>query len=428
MTKFYNLLLKMRPYLILWLVVNLVVLNRVHSQVSLEECQLKARNNFPLINQFELIENSRDFTISNANKAFLPQFDITVIAGVIDGFPSFTPPGSTESSSPEFQLISVMQLNQAIWDGGITKASKGITEASSEIEKADIEVSLYKLEDRINNLFFGILLIDEQQRQLDILKSTLQRNLIRVETAVSNGTAFKSDMDELKVEIINADQRITELNFNRAAYINVLAAMIGEPIDETQSFTLPVMDLSVQAMDINRPELTVFQNQEGLIAARDKVNKAILYPKVGLMGFGTFIQPGIEFGTSTVNRILVGGLSVNWNLGALYRNSNNNELSQINLQKINLQRETFLFNTNLELTQFERELAKYNILIEQDKALLVLKTSIKNAYEIKYENGVSTMSAMLDRVNDESMARQNLAVHEIQFLMKSYQYKTKSGN
>jgi outer membrane protein TolC len=418
----------MRPYLILWLVVNLVVLNKVHSQVSLEECQLKARNNFPLIKQFELIEKSRDFTISNANKAFLPQFDITVIAGIVNGFPTITPPGSPESSSTDFQLISVMQLNQAIWDGGITKASKGITEATSEIEKSDLEVSLYKLEDRVNNLFFGILLIDEQQRQLDILKSTLQRNLVRIETAVSNGTAFKSDIDELKVELINADQRITELNFNRAAYVNVLAAMIGEPIDETQTFTQPVMDMSVQPMGNNRPELMMFQNQEGLITARDKINKAMLYPKVGLMGFGTFIQPGVEFGTSTVKRILVAGLSVNWSLGALYKNSNNNELSQINLQKISLQRETFLFNTNLELTQLERELAKYNTLIEQDKELLALKTSIKSAYEIKYENGVSTMSAMLDRVNDESMARQNLAVHEIQFLMKSYQYKNKSGN
>ncbi len=398
-----------------------------YGQITLEECHNKARENFPLIKQYELIEQSKEYSLSNAQKAFLPQLDVTIIGGIIEGMPSFSPPG-TESSSTNFNMISILQLNQVLWDGGITKARKGIIEASAKIEQADLEVSLYSLQERVNNLFFGILLIEEQMQQLEILKSTLNRNIKRVEIAVENGTAFKSDIDEIRVEVINADQRMEELRFNRSAYVNVLAAMIGKPIEGEMKFVRPEVNDSYKSMDINRPELTMFQQQEYLIEAQNRINKAMLYPKVGFMGFGTFIQPGVDFGASELTNILVAGLSVNWSLGGVYKNSNNKKLNELQVQKVNVQRETFLFNTNLGLTQTEMELEKYLALIDQDKELVALKSSIRHAYDVKYENGVSTMSALLDRTNDESVAKQKQIVHEIQYLMKAYQYLNKSGN
>ena len=399
-----------------------------HGQIILEDCQTKARENFPLIKQYELIERSKEYTLSNASKSYLPQLDVTLIGGVISGLPSFSPPGSESSSSVDLNMITVLQLNQVIWDGGITKAKKGIIEASTEMEKADVEVSLYALEDRVNNLFFGVLLIDEQLQQMEILKSTLQRNMKRVDIAVENGTAFKSDIDEIQVEVINVDQKIEELSSNRNAYLSVLSAMIGQSIEENAVLTRPVADDADLTLENNRPELRLFQNQENIIEAQSEIDKSMLYPKIGILGFGTFIQPGADFGTSKLNNIFVGGLSLNWSLGGLYKNGNNKKITEINLQKVQVQRETFLFNTNLELTQTQLELEKYKTLIDQDKELLTLKNRIKNAYDVKYENGISTMSELLDRTNEESIARQNLIVHEIQYLMKAYQYKNKSGN
>lgn len=418
----------MRIILSSFLIVIFLMSSTVHGQIALEDCHTKARENFPLIKQYELIERSKEYTLSNANKAYLPQLDITIIGGVISGLPSFSPPGGESSSSVDFNMINVIQLNQVIWDGGITKAKKGIIEANAEMEKADLEVSLFSLEERVNNLFFGVLLIDEQISQLEILKSTLLRNRKRVEIAVENGTAYNSDIDEIQVEVINADQKMEELNSNRRAYINVLAAMIGTPISPTERLSRPVAEESFLSLDNNRPELQLFQHKEFLIESQSKIEKSMLYPKVGLLGFGTFIQPGADFGTSKLNNIFVGGLSLNWSLGGLYKNGNNKKLTEINMQKVQVQRETFLFNNNLELAQTKLELEKYKALLEQDREILVLKTRIKNAYEVKYENGISTMTDLLNRTNDESAAMQNLIVHEIQYLMKAYEYKNKTGN
>lgn len=398
------------------------------AQLNLDSCQVKAYRNYPLIQQFGLIEQSKELTLSNANKAWLPQLDITLIGGAIHGMPSFAPPGTESSSSWNKELITIGQLNQMIWDGGMTRASKGIIEANSEIERADLEVNLYQLRDRVNNLYFGVLLIEEQMAQLDLLKETLVLNQKRIENAIENGTAFKSDADEIKVEIINAEQKKTELEYNKQAYIAVLSAMIGEKIPEDEIFTRPAFSGSVDNLTNNRPELVKFNQQRSLVESQAKLNKAMLIPKFGVMGYGLFLTPGVEFGASTLDNLFVAGLSVSWQLGPMYKNGNNKKLTEVSLQRIQNQEDVFLFNTNLELSQTDKEMEKYRKLLEQDRELLALKTSIKESYTVKYDNGVATMSDVLQRINDENAAKQTLILHEIQYLMKAYQYLNKTGN
>lgn len=400
----------------------------LRAQLNLDSCQLKALRNYPLIQQFGLIEQSKELTLSNANKTWLPQFDINLIGGAIYGMPSFAPPGTESSSSWNKELITIGQVNQVIWDGGMTKASKGIIEANSEIERADMEVNLYQLRDRVNNLYFGVLLIDEQIKQLDLLKETLILNQKRIQNAIENGTAFKSDADELKVEIINIEQKKTELSYNRQAYVAVLSVMIGEEIPEDETFTRPVFSGSVEGLSINCPELIKFNQQRLLVESQAKLNKAMLIPKFGVMGFGVFLTPDVEFGTSTLNNIFVAGLSLSWQLSPLYKNGNNKKLTEISLQRIQNQEETFLFNTKLELSRTDIELEKYRKLLKQDMEILDLKTSIKEAYTVKYDNGIATMSDVIQRINDENATKQTLITHEIQYLMKAYQYLNKTGN
>ena len=402
-----------------------------HSQaqtLTIQACQDSALKNYPLIRQFDLIEKSKELTLSNANKNYLPQLDITLIGGIIEGMPSFSLPGAESSSSTEVNLISMVQLNQVLWDGGMTKASKGIIEAGTEIEKADLEVNLYQLKERINNLYFGVLLIDEQIAQLDLLQETLILNQKRIQNAIKNGTAYKSDEDELKVELINTAQKKAELEYNKYAYIRVLSTMIGEEIKTDAIFTRPEFSTSLNELSVNRPEMMKFNSQRSLIESQAKLNKATLIPKFGLMGFGVFITPGVDFGTSELTSIFVGGLSLSWQLGPLYKNANKKKLTEISLQRIQNQEETFLFNTGLELQQTNMELEKYRKLLEHDRQLLALKSSIKEAYMVKYENGIATMTDVLQRINDESVAKQTMIMHEIQYLMKAYQYLNKSGN
>ena len=399
-----------------------------YGQLGIDSCQAKARRNYPLIQQFSLIDQTTEFTVSNANKAFLPQLSFNIIGGVVDGFPSIEAPGATENSSSSMQLISVVQLNQAIWDGGITKANKEMIKANAEKDKAGVEVALYQIRDRVDNLFFGILLIDAQIEQQRIYFTTLERNAQRIEIAVENGTAYKSDLDEIKVGLLNAEERMLELDYNKQAYVEVLAAMIGEPVPKATKFKRPEKTFIDLSNGINRPELSMFTNQKAMIDAQAGLNRSSMYPRIGLLGFGTFLSPGINFGASDINRILVAGLSVSWDIAGLYRNGNNKKLEELGLMKIENQEETFLFNTNLQISQTQMELQKYNQLIEKSGEVLEIKSRIKKAYEVKYENGISTLTELMDKTNEENLANQKLILQEIQYLQKMYQYKYTSGN
>ena len=165
-----------------------------------------------------------------------------------------------------------------------------------------------------------------------------------------------------------------------------------------------------------------------MVESKSKMDRSRVFPKVGLMGFGTFIEPGIAFGNDEMNRLLVAGLSVSWELGSLYRRSNDKRIGKINLEKINVEKETFLLSTNLELTQMKNEIDRLKKLIESDLEIIQLKSEIKSAYQLKYENGICTITELLNKTNEESAAKQLNVVHEIQYMMAIYQYKTTTGN
>jgi outer membrane protein TolC len=396
--------------------------------LTIDSCYEKAKRNYPLIKQYDLIDKSTEYTISNAGKAYLPQFSVTGIAGyVIKGLPSLAP-SAAETSEDKFQFIGIGQLNQTIWDGGATHSQKEIIKASAEVDKAEIDIALHNIYERVNQLFFGILLMDEQLQLQNILAENLKRNLSAVKLSNENGVAYSSDVDEVKVELLKVEQRVAEIQFAREGYINMLSMMMGEPVSATTKLEKPIVESDFDDFKIIRPELSLYQFQRNQVEAQHALTRVSYMPKIGLLGAGIMVQPGFAFGAEKINSLAIAGLSLSWNTDGLYKSSNNRELSKISLDRINNQQETFLFNTKLQLTQQRSDIEKQRTIIEKDQQIVVLKSSIKNAYEQKYQNGMCTMNDLLSATNGETEARSNQVLHETQLLLSVYAYKTTSGN
>jgi len=394
--------------------------------LQLQQCHERARANYPLVKQYDLIEKTTEFTISNASKAYLPQFSLTAIGGyIIKGLPSLTPGAE---SKDKVQFIGIGQLNQTIWDGGATRAQKEITKASAEVDKANVDVALHSVAERVNQLFFSILLLDEQRNQLNLLNENLERNKKAVKLSSENGLAFTMDVDEVNVELLKLEQRKAEVMYARKGYALMLALMIGiEPDDNLQLEKPPTIAYQSTA-SINRPELLLYQYQRKQVEAHDKMIKVGNMPKVGLLGAGVMIQPGMAFGPETLNSLAIAGLSVSWKTQQLYTSSNNRELSKINIEKIENQQQTFLFNTNLQLAQQGSDIEKQQHILDKDNEIVKLRSEIKKGYELKYQNGLCSMNDLIAATNNESDALISRAIHETQLLMSIYTYTTTSGN
>ncbi len=394
--------------------------------LPIDSCYVFALRNYPLIKQYELIEKTKEYTLSNAGKANLPQVSVTAIEGYIFGeLPKF---GPTEKSSSNLQFIGIGQINQTIWDGGATKTQKKIIEAQSQTDKANIEVTLNDLKSRVNQLYFGILLIDEQLKQLEIQDTIMNNSVDRIKQLNDNGLAYKTDLDEVRVEQIKLNQQRTEFKYTRNGYVMMLSLLIGAKISEQTVLQKPLLSTHLTDMQIIRPELSLYKSQRNLINAQSDMQHVSLMPKVGLIGAAVLIEPGLNLGNSKLSGLGVAGLSASWNISGLYKNSNEKELTKLSLNKINVQEETFLFNTRLQMTQTSANIEKQEAVLSEDEEIVSLRKNIREGYQLKYDTGTSPLFDFLNATEKETEARAQKALHEMQLLMTLYDYKTISGN
>lgn len=416
-------------------IINLLMLLALSStsfaQLTIEHCQEKAKANYPLIKQYDLIAQSAEYTISNANKAYLPQLSLNGIgAYIIKGFPAVSLPGMPAAEEEKLKFIGIAQLNQTIWDGGATRTQKNVTTANAEVEKASVDVSMHAIEERVNQLFFGVLVIDEQLKQLTIVNENLTRNLNRLQLSKDNGLAYQTDVDELKAEVLNLDQRKIDFTYTRKGYLEMLSYLMGEPLSDIVQLQKPILENqeTILTQENNRPELKLYSTQRALVEQKSSFNKVANMPKIGLMGAGILVSPEATFGASQISSLALAGLSVSWNTGGIYKTSNNKQLDKIQMDRIANQQETFLFTSNIQLKQVASEIEKQKAIINKDAEIVSLKTNIRKSYQLKYDNGMSSMNDLITAINKESEALGNEALHQVQLLMSVYNYKTINGN
>lgn len=397
--------------------------------ITLEQCITLARANYPLIKQHELLSKSEEYNLSNANKGYMPQVIVTGIGGyILQGLPSLALPGQPASEPEKTQAIALVQLNQTIWDGGATKSMREITKASTEVEKAQVDVQLYQVQDRVIQIYFGLLLVDEQLRILDISEKNLKLNRDKLRLSNENGLGYRVEVDEVEAELLKIDQRRIDYTYTRAAYLDMLSHFVGKPLPSGVMLVRPSVDDAVLTGVNNRPEMIWYNSRTRLADTQAAMDKVSLMPKVGLLGAGVFISPGMSFATSTITNLALVGLSVSWNTNGLYRNSNNKQLHQLQRTRVETEQKTFEFNQSLELKQYGADVARQKAILRNDDKIVELKKRIQESQQLKFDNGLCSAADLISAINNEQDARSSQRLHEIQLLKSLYAYKITLGN
>ena len=397
------------------------------AQYTIDALQEKARQNYPQIKQFDLIQKSADFNLSNASSAYLPQVTLSGRATLqSDAINIHQGPINLSQSKDQYQVVA--EVNQVLWDGGVIAARKQSVKNNAELEKQKLEVDLYTLRDRVNQLFFGILMLHEQQIQADILQQELQTNLDKIKACLKNGVANQSDVDALSVELLNLDQRRTELKSAETSYRGMLSALTGEKMEANALFIKPLNALPDDKITIKRPELGLFDAQLHLLDNQTQLEQTAIMPKFGLFLQGGYGRPGLNMLATGFSPFYIGGVRFSWNISSFYTRRSNLDNIQLNKEMVNVSKETFLFNNNLKINQQNTEVEKMRELLRTDDDIIQLRTNIKNACSAKVDNGVSTVTDLLREINAESIARQQKAQHEIQLLLQIQNLKYSTNN
>lgn len=393
------------------------------AQLTLEACYRAARENYPLVRQFDLIERTKDFTVENATKSYFPQLSFSGKASYqsdVTKMPFSIPGVEFGLDKDQYQLV--LELNQTIWDGGAVRNRKEEARAKSEVQKGQLEVNLYALDDRVNQLFFGMLLIDAQLAQNALLQAQLARNHGQVSACMQQGVANQADLDAVAVEQLNARQTEGELRVNRKAYAEVLGLLTGRKGIDAERLVKP--SATVEPLEENRrPELSLYESQRRQLSVQEKGLTARYMPKLGVFAQGAYGDPGLNMLKGGFEPYYIAGLRLSWNISDLYTRKNDKRLLAASRDDIDVQEAVFRLNNRMEVAQHWRTVEKIDTLMKNDDELIRLRTNIRKSAEAKVANGTLTVTEMLREVTAEDQAKQAKALHEIQRLQALYDIK-----
>ena len=403
-------------------------IGNANAQLTIEDCQTKAKANYPLIKQYDLIKQSESYNLSNANKGYLPQFSLSGKATYQSDVTKLpiTLPGLTIPTLSKDQYQIVAEADQVVWDGGNIKSQKTVTKASSAVDMQQNEVNLYALHDRVNQLFFGILSLNEQLKQNEILQNDLQTNYDKISAYIKNGVGNAANLDDVKAEQLKTKQQRAEIMAMQQAYCDMLAVFINQSVKNPEMLVKP--EQSIVSETNNRPELKLFEAQNNLYSSQISTIKAANMPHINLFIQGGYGKPGLNMLNDNFAAFYVGGIRLAWNFGSFYTQKNNLRKIELNQRGVTVQRETFLFNSQLQELQQKNEIDKLSKIINDDDEIIRLRTNIKNASQAKVLNGTLPVSDLIRDVNAASQAMQDKALHEIQLLQAIYNLKEITNN
>lgn len=402
---------------------------------SIEECQQWARDNYPLAQRYDLIRQTETFTLQNIAKGWLPQIGVSAQGSYQSAVPEYPEVLSSMLSQMGQEMRGIgplqykagVEIQQTIYDGGAIGAQREVAKASSKVQEASADVQMYALRERINDLCFAILLLDQRLHLNEEMQRALDANRNRLTAMLEGGVAMQCDVDALSAELATTRQQHTDIDAQRGAVVKVLSLFTGKEITEISSPLLA----GNSSGDVTRPELHLFDSQLQLIDAKDRALRSSLLPRIGAFAQGYYGYLGMNMfrdmmeRTPTLNGIV--GIKATWNLSAFYTHKNNRAKLTLERQTIDNDRDVFLFNQRLQSSQEDGNIRRYRQLISDDEAICLLHRNVREATEAKLEAGIIDVNALILEISRENQANINKAIHETELLQHQYKLQNING-
>ena len=404
---------------------------------TLEECQLAAERNYPLISQYGLIEKTTDLTVSNLSKGWLPQvtasaqatYQSDVVAWPDQMQTIYQQMGLDMKGLKKDQYKVGIDVQQMVFDGGAISSQRDIAREQGRVQEAQTEVTMYQVRRRVNEMYFGLLMLNEQIALNNDLQSLLAANEQKLSSMWKRGTASESDYQAVKAERLNVMQQATTLDAQRKAVMRMLSAFCGMEVTHVEKpalIALPSQDVA------QRPELKAIDAQLSLANAQERLLNSALMPKLSLFATGFYGYPGYNMFDDMMSHDWswngMVGARLSWNLGAFYTHRNDKAKIRLQRDMAETSREVFLFNNRLELIQQNENIEQYRRLMNDDEEIIALRSSVRKAAESKLAHGIIDVNDLVKEINAENAARVQQSMHEIKLLKEVYDMKFTTNN
>lgn len=409
----------------------LIMLSSVSRAQTLEECQQAAEKNYPLIKQYGLIAKTTQLTVKNIQKGWLPQVTASAQAtyqSAVTAWPEsmqtmYQQMGLNMKGLRKDQYKIGVDLQQTIYDGGAISSQRNIAQQEGKVQEIQTETNLYQVRRRVNEMYFSLLLLNEQIQLNEDVKALLQSSEKKLSAMVKGGTAAASDLDNVRAERLSVEQQNENLKQQKLMLQRMLSVFCGLEVNDTQK----PAPIQIASSVNNRPEMRLYNSQLELTEAKEKALDTQLRPKLGLFAQGFYGYPGLNMFEDMMNRKWslngIVGIKLSWNVSAFYTHKNDKARLSAQREMIENAREVFLFNNKLEEIQQNENINRYQTMMKSDDEIIVLRTNVRKAAESKLTHGIIDVISLLREINNENAAKTQQSIHEIDMLKEMYNLK-----
>lgn len=401
--------------------------------LTIEQCVEKARDNYPMVKKYDLLASTLDIDLSDINKGWLPRIGVygqVTAQNVVPSFPESLSGVLQQMGQPmkglgKLQYKAGVDVSQTIWDGGVSHAQRELRRAGTAAEQSGLDVEMYAVKQRVENLYFAILLTEEQIAQNRNTMTLLDATLERLKAMLRNGTAMQSDVDMIEAQSLTVTQGIAQAESALNGYRTVLELFIGESLQGVELIRPDsVMPSELQS---DRPEIRLFDTRIVAADASRRLADTSLMPKVGLFAQAYYGYPGFDYFKSMINRDLsfniMAGVKVSWNIDSFYTKRNVSRRNRLDIAGIMAEKETFLFNSDMQVASQLEKIRGIRDVMKDDSRIMALRANVRKSAESQLENGIIDTTALLTKITDENQAALTARYHEIQLVQEIYNLK-----
>lgn len=403
--------------------------------LTLNECYSLAKENYPAIKQYDLISKSRNFSFAAASEDWIPKITVEGSVSYMSNVPTLPQglvnslgTGVTYQGMNQFQYLLTADITQTLFDGGVSQSKKQQARLRQEELVKEADVQFYALNNQINELYFALLLLEEQLNLNTELVTLLQENVDRVRLMLDEGVVMPSDVNAIEAEVLIAKQGRVQVESSLKAYKSMLEMIIGKEVTELE---VPQMPLQASGVN-NRPELDLFDLRIQSAETANDLAQSISAPKIALFAKAFYGNVGLDLFDNMINRGMkfnyFGGVSVKWNVDNIFRKNGARKGMLIEKEGIELEKELFLFNSSMLSMEQQNLIDSKRLLLEQDMEIIKLRKEVRLSSEKKLENGVADISELIQCIAQENSARTSAAQHRIELVKHLYELKAINNN
>jgi outer membrane protein TolC len=399
------------------------------NRITLETCRENALKHYPIAAQKPILRQQTELALADLDRNFLPKLQLNAMAGWQSDVATVPVniPGVEIQSPLRDKLSATVDASQLIWDGGRTKLMKRVEEAGLLADEKSLDVELFPIRSRINELFFGVLMMQDRASLIDLIRENIELKLEQAEALVKNGLMLESNVDVLEAELLKLDQQSAEVEATRLSFIQMLETLMGTKIPQGSVFEAPDPEDPAPGDLSARPEMEAFDYAGRELESRKELVQANRKPTVSAFAQGGLGRPGLDIFSTSFNPIFVAGIQFNWLIWDWNRTRDQKQSLDLGQALIQTRKSAFDLNTRVALEKEMAEIGKALTLIEQDREIIRMREKISESASKQLDNGLINATQYLTELNAEQQARLSLKTHELQLLLARINYLTIQG-